>query len=135
MTQGRLTRRRILQASGVAIASGLAGCGGGGGDSDSEGGDSTPTGELTISIGESPHFDPESATVGVGERVVWESGDGSQHTLVGQSAPEGSTWNGAPASPIRPSTPYSNVFDVPGEYTFSCNIHPARESGTLTVRE
>lgn len=39
----RRSRRRLLQGTGIALATGLAGCSGGTGDSDSDGGDQTFT--------------------------------------------------------------------------------------------
>lgn len=139
MTQGRPTRRRILQATGVAIASGLAGCGGGGGTSDDSSGtgDSgeTPDGELVITIGDTPHWDPETATVSVGETVVWESGDGGIHYVLPVSQPEEANWQGQPATAINPGNPYTHSFEIPGDYEFSCNYHSSRGNGSITVRE
>lgn len=132
MTQERSSRRRILQASGVAIATALAGCGGGG---DGDGGDEEDTvdADATVTLGEEPHYDPQTVEISVGQTVLWEVST-SDHFLSVSSAPEDGEWSGTGASAVSGDQTHSHTFEVAGTYEYSCNYHPS-STGVVEVSE
>lgn len=123
----------MLQATGVAAVSALAGCGGGGGGGgDDDGGGNNGDADLTITISDGdPHYEPSEATVSVGDTVVWEA-ETNQHSVQAQQTPEGSDWTGR-SSIMTTGQTYEHTFQVAGEYEYSCFYH--NRTGSLTVTE
>ena len=85
------------------------------------------------------HFDPAHLTVRVGDEVTWENASSSIHTAtcepdnpmgVEHTLPEGAeTFN---SGNVSPGESFSHIFDVAGEYAYSCMLH-LRMVGHLTV--
>lgn len=139
MGKAHMTRRRMLQASGVATATALAGCGGGGGDSDGggdgdSGGDSEPDVDadttITVSEGE-PHYEPQQTEVAVGDTVAWVA-ESDQHTVRPDAQPDDAEWNGKTRI-FSTGEDYTYTFEVVGDYEYSCFYHS--RSGSITVTE
>lgn len=122
------SRRRILQASGVAIATALAGCGGGG----SSNGDGATDADVTVTLGGDPPYDPNPAEVTVGQTVTWQSASGS-HFLTVESAPDDANWSGTGASAIAEDQTHTYTFEVTGTYEYKSNS--ISSTGTVEVTE
>lgn len=116
MDQDGSTRRRVLQATGVALASALAGCGGGG-----DGGGSDADVTVEVGPGAQFEFEPETAEIAVGETVEW-TWESNNHTVTPESIPDGATWEGEPERFDTGHT-YSHTFETPGTYEYYCEPH------------
>ena len=68
-------------------------------------------------------FVPNSNAMPKGIRVVWINEDNKAHTVTGEG------W-GSPE--IQPGKSWSRSFDVAGEYSYSCSVHPSM-TGELIV--
>lgn len=138
MSQERLTRRRVLQASGVAIVSGLAGCGGGGGgdgdgDGDSDDGGSVEADETVTVGGGDAHFAPETVEISAGQTVAWE-GASPDHKIFVQEQPDGSDWGGRTNEFLDDGESYTHTFETAGTYTYTCSAYHSG-GGTVEVTE
>ncbi|WP_248515148.1 hypothetical protein [Salinarchaeum laminariae] len=122
------SRRRILQASGVAIATALAGCGGGGSSDEDESTDA----DVTVTLGGDPSYDPQTVEITVGQTVAWEAAKGN-HFLSLQSGPEESDWAGTGASAIAADQVHTHTFEVAGTYEYSSNSLSG--TGSVVVSE
>ncbi len=71
-------------------------------------------------------FVPQVLTVTVGSEVTWTSNDVVFHTV---TADDGSFGSGM----LRPNATFKNTFEEPGEYSYSCSIHPSMR-GTVIVK-
>ncbi len=80
----------------------------------------------TIQIVDFMTFSPAKISVPVGETVVWENHDGSNHIIA---------FDGEQSPRIRHGGSFSKTFDSPGEYRFICAIHGERMSGSVTVTQ
>ncbi len=69
-------------------------------------------------------FSPASATVTVGQSVVWHNGDVITHTATG------SDFDTGPIGPGQDSAPVT--LPTAGSRPYHCTIHPSM-TGTLTV--
>jgi plastocyanin len=140
------SRRSVLRATGLAVASAVAGCATDDTDGGSDGTSTDTPGDIVAGPGGAYAFDPESYTVSVGETVTWyfaspthnvgcRPGDAPQVTLpdgaepfasyednVGQTVPQGET--------------YEHTFETAGEYTYVCIPHSRQGMvGTVVVEE
>jgi len=71
-------------------------------------------------------FSPPTATVRVGQRVIWTNADSTAHTATGNGFDTG------PIDPGRSSVPI--LFSAPGNVPYRCTIHPTM-TGLLTVTQ
>jgi len=69
-------------------------------------------------------FLPANLQVNVGTTVKWVNQDTITHTVSGEKFESGA---------IPPGSSYSYKFDSPGDYSYSCLIHPSQH-GSITVR-
>jgi plastocyanin len=93
----------------------------------------------TVAVGPGTFsFDPGGFEVAVGETVrwVWES---SNHNVVADATPAGSTWTGTEGGASRTfdsGYTYEYTFETPGEYDYYCSVHRANGmTGSFTVVE
>jgi len=68
-------------------------------------------------------FEPSEVTVPSGAKVVWVNDDGAQHIIKAAGFESAALSNGAA---------YEHVFSEPGDYPYSCGIHPSMQ-GKITV--
>lgn len=119
------TRRRALHLTGVAVAGALAGCAEDGGGDDGEAGGIVEDDEADATVAVGPGgtnvFDPEVASVAVGDTVVWEW-EQDHHTVTPASTPEESDWEGEPEEHDARHT-HEHTFDVAGQYEYYCEVH------------
>lgn len=116
MTTGHASRRRFLQASGVAAVTALAGCGGGSGSGDGGGTDADHTYTLT----DESH--QETVEISVGDTIHWE-GESGQHFVRRREQPDGADWNPPTATAIRGTQTHTHSFEVAGTYRWDCDYH------------
>jgi plastocyanin len=115
-----MTRYRFpVLAAALSVVLALGAC------TKSAGGDTstTPSGpEVTI---QGSAFDPAELTVAVGTTVAWTNRDAMSHTV---TADAGAFDSGA----LGNGETFKWTFDQPGEFPYSCTIHPSMH-GTITV--
>lgn len=76
-------------------------------------------------------MDPDPITVKVGDRIVWQNDDDAPHTATAD-ADQDFSWDTGNLAAGDSSDPI--VFDVAGEFTYHCEVHPATMTGfTVTV--
>lgn len=117
-------KRLALLAAAAALVT--AACGGGG-----EGGsDTTPTkptgpAEMTAEVEtESVSFFPKKVRVAKGGTVAWKFSDGTIHNVTAGDK----SWK----SDNKSSGEFTHTFDTPGEFKYSCTLHPGMD-GVVTV--
>lgn len=115
------TRRRTLQAAGVALATALAGCSGG--DDGDDGGSTDADETVTVGPGGNNVFDPETVEISVGETIAWEW-DSANHTVTPDSIPDGAEWAGEPEV-FNSGHTYTHTFETTGTYEYYCEPHRA----------
>ena len=86
-------------------------------------------GSRTLSI---VNFSFESGQARVGESVVWTNVDGVPHTVTAGS--RGVASGGYDSGLIAPGQSFVLRFDQPGQFSFTCTLHPSM-TGTVTVTE
>jgi|AntRauTorcE11898_2_1112593.scaffolds.fasta_scaffold34652_1 plastocyanin len=118
MTTEHASRRRFLQASGVAAVTALAGCGGGGGGD--SGGDGGVDAAFTYSLADEPH--EETVEISVGETILWDP-EGGQHFIRLREKPEGSSWDPPASTAISGDQTHQHTFEVAGTYRWDCDYH------------
>jgi plastocyanin len=96
----------------------------GGGASESGGGGATAQGTVQIKM-QNIQFNPKSANVKVGQKVVWTNEDDAPHNVIG--------------GPLKSETfnkgeEYDYTPDKAGTIKYECTIHPGMD-GTLVVAE
>lgn len=69
-------------------------------------------------------FEPDKVTIEAGERVLWKWAGGVQHNVNG-----GDEFK----SELQADGEYGHVFDRPGTYEYSCDVHPTTMKGTVEV--
>ena len=72
------------------------------------------TGVETVELADS-RFVQASIAVPVGTTVTWDWTDGEEHDVV---------FTDGPASAVVGSGTWERTFDEPGEYRYSCTLHP-----------
>jgi len=72
-------------------------------------------------------YDPETATIQAGGKVIWQNEDSAEHTA---TLNDGSFTTGA----LAEGKLKSESFKTPGTYTYFCEIHPQMK-GTVEVVE
>jgi plastocyanin len=73
-------------------------------------------------------FTPADVVCSVGDTIIWTESSGN-HTTSSTSVPAGAvTWDYT-FTGIGDS--YSYIIEVPGDYTYQCNFHPAQMQGTI----
>ena len=72
------------------------------------------------------HFNPQSVTISIGDKVIWTNFDGAQHQVVSDTGvfdsglmPQGQT--------------FEYVFSAAGTYNYHCSVHPSM-TGTIVVQ-
>ncbi|MFC6953570.1 plastocyanin/azurin family copper-binding protein [Halorubellus litoreus] len=154
----RPTRRQVLASTGVAVATGVAGCSSGGEETTTEPDEETePTetemettteaetttesdGPTTVVVGPNGdfRFAPSSVTIAVGDTVEWVWSSGG-HNVVADSTPDGADWSGtegAPSAVYDAGYEYSHTFEVAGTYAYYCNPHRGSGmTGEVVVEE
>jgi plastocyanin len=117
-------RPAVLAALSLALA--LAGCG----DDDAgpaDGGGTPAGGGVAIGMRDI-RFDPEEATVKVGQTVTWTNDEAVPHNVV---AEEGADFE---SDTFGEGGTFSHTPEQAGTITYVCTIHPGMD-GTLTVEE
>ena len=125
--------RRILVALGavLALALGLAACGGSSGGGSTSASTSAPAasgasgGGVTIKM-QNIQFSPKDTTVKVGQKVTWTNDDNTDHNVTAESGADFKSkdfGNGAT---------FSFTADKAGTIKYVCTIHPGM-TGTLNV--
>src|SRR5918998_5517814 len=119
--------RRLLLPLLLAVLVGACGGdddggGGGGGASSSE---PCPSGSVEIKMVDIK-FDPEDATVGVGQEVCWVNEDSIDHNAVAES---GATFE---SELYGKGETFTATVDDPGRVEYVCTIHPGM-TGTIEV--
>ncbi|MCH8839852.1 MAG: hypothetical protein IH831_04085, partial [Planctomycetes bacterium] len=71
-------------------------------------------------------------SISAGEAVVWANADGVVHTITSGSS--GVADGGFDSGLVGPGQAYTERFDTPGSYAFTCTLHPAM-NGTVIVTE
>ncbi len=71
-------------------------------------------------------FSPDSATVTVGQSVVWHNADSIAHTATGSDFDTGTIDPGQDSAPV--------TFSTTGSRPYHCTIHPSM-TGTLNVTQ
>ncbi|GAB3684973.1 hypothetical protein GCM10028857_14690 [Salinarchaeum chitinilyticum] len=122
------SRRRILQASGVAIATALAGCGGGG--SADDGGTNA---DITVTLGGDQGIDPRTVEVAVGETVSWQAIEGGGDFFIRNVTGPEDGWSGPGASAISGDQTHTHTFEVAGTYEYE--VRGISGTGTVEVTE
>jgi len=135
-------RRTMLRASGVALASGLAGCGGS--SSETETADGT-----TVEMTDDLAFVPAELTVSVGDTVTWENTGSVAHSVTAyeDQLPDGATyfasgdfesesaaregWTNQKGR-IEGGESYEHTLETAGEFQYFCVPHKGME-GTIVV--
>ncbi len=112
----------------ASLALAAAGCG----DDDEPAGDGAPasggSGDAVAVGMQDIRFDPEQATVKVGQEVTWTNNEGVPHNVVAQ---EGADFE---SDTFGEGGTFSYTPDRPGTIAYVCTIHPGMD-GTLTVEE
>ena len=125
--------RRILVGlcAVLALALGLAACGGSSGGGSTSASTSAPSssgasgGGVTIKM-QNIQFSPKDTTVKVGDKVTWTNDDNTDHNVTAESGADFKSkdfGNGAT---------FSFTADKAGTIKYVCTIHPGM-TGTLTV--
>lgn len=70
-------------------------------------------------------FVPNSNVLKKGAKVNWYNEDTRTHTVSG---------NGWGSGEIKPDGFFSKTFDLPGEYSYRCSLHPSEE-GKIIIAE
>lgn len=68
-------------------------------------------------------FEPETATIKVGESVKWEWEGGVQHNVNGEGF----------KSELKRKGTFSHTFEAAGTFDYKCDVHPTTMKGTITV--
>jgi plastocyanin len=104
-----------------------AACGGddGGGAEEGASSDACPSGSVEIKMIDIK-FDPEDATVGVGQEVCWLNEDTIDHNAVAESGAD------FKSELYGKGETFVTTVDTPGTVEYVCTIHPGM-TGTLTV--
>jgi plastocyanin len=126
--------RRILVAlcAVVALALGLAACGGSSNNSGSSGSTSTPASSSSGSAGgvqikmQNIQFSPKDTTVKVGDKVTWTNDDSTDHNVTAQSGAD------FKSKDFGNGGTFSFTPDKAGTIKYVCTIHPGM-TATLTV--
>jgi plastocyanin len=69
-------------------------------------------------------FQPNRLTIKAGDSVSWSNSDSRDHTVSGGGFASGN---------IKPGGQFSFRFSKPGNYPYSCSLHP-RMKGTIVVQ-
>jgi plastocyanin len=141
------SRRSVLRATGLAVASAVAGCA----TDDTDGGaEGTPTdtpGDIVAGPNGAYAFDPETYTASVGETVSWyfaspthnvgcRPGDSPQVVLPDGAEPFASYEDGNVGQTVPQGETYEHTFETAGEYTYVCIPHSRQGMvGTVVVEE
>jgi len=73
-------------------------------------------------------FDPEEVILKKGGIITWDNQDTVKHLVTGDSGLWGSRLE------LAPGKKFSQQFDVPGQYSYSCRLHP-HLTGKIIVEE
>ena len=116
-----MSGRRLLVLGQLAAAALLvlllAGCG----DSTSA---SEPVETDQVDLPPSYKFEPKVIQVAAGTTVTWTNNDHFTHSV---------ELDGEADHMIKPGESVEITFDTPGEYDYSCTLHPHDMSGTVIV--
>lgn len=103
------------------LALALGACGGDGGGASMPDGDA---GDAAATVRLKPvTFEPETATIKVGETVKWEWEGGVQHNVNGEGF----------KSELKRKGTFSHTFEEAGTFDYKCDVHPTTMKGTITV--
>jgi plastocyanin len=70
-------------------------------------------------------FQPDSLQIAAGSSVTWTNADSTAHTVTSDTG-------AFDAGPLAPGASFTQTFDIPGTYTYHCQIHPFM-TGTIVV--
>ncbi|MEU6259553.1 plastocyanin/azurin family copper-binding protein [Streptomyces sp. NPDC047043] len=122
----RISRKKFLRPAAVLTlllaAPVLAGCGTSSAAGKSEASAPPP---VVVNV-RNMSFTPSSVTVRRGQKVVWKFDDGGvPHDVVG---------DGGLKSELKTSGSYTHTFTAAGTFHYTCSVHSAMMTGTVTVR-
>jgi len=69
-------------------------------------------------------FNPSTLIIKAHDQVVWQNKDGKTHKVTGEN------WGDVP---IENGESFTQSFDTPGTYLYSCSLHPEMK-GTIIVK-
>jgi plastocyanin len=115
--------RRLLPPLALAVL--LAACGGDDGGDSGGSAEACPSGSVEIKMVDIK-FDPDEATVGVGQEVCWVNEDTIDHNAVAES---GASFE---SELFGKGKTFTTTVDTPGTVAYVCTIHPGM-TGRLTV--
>ena len=107
------------------LAAACGGDDGGGGGEQGASSEACPSGSVEIKMVDIK-FDPEDATVGVGQEVCWINEDSIDHNAVAESGAD------FESELYGKGETFTATVDQPGTVEYVCTIHPGMP-GTLTV--
>ena len=107
------------------LAAACGGDDGGGGGEQGASSEACPSGSVEIKMVDIK-FDPEDATVGVGQEVCWINEDSIDHNAVAESGAD------FESELYGKGETFTATVDQPGTVEYVCTIHPGM-TGTLTV--
>jgi len=137
-------RRTVLRMGGVALASGVAGCGG----SSPEETEMSDGGGLRVEMTDGLNFAPAELTVAVGDTVVWETTGSVAHSVTAYESelPDGGSYfasggfesesaarEGYPEGSVEQDETFSHTFETAGEFAYFCLPHESGMRGTIIV--
>ncbi len=105
---------------------GGGGTGGGGGGGDVGTKVTATSGAATLDETDSLKFNPTSATVKVGDTVVWKNGSSVAHNVTFDN------YQSITSDTMNSGDTYAVKFTKAGTYQFHCTFHPGMD-GTVTV--
>ena len=86
-------------------------------------------GEVPLTI---ENFSHQDAQIKVGETLVWTNVDGAPHTVTLRS--RGVVESGFDSGFVGPGQSFALRFDDPGEYSYTCTLHPSM-NGAIVVTQ
>jgi plastocyanin len=110
----------------LALALGLASCGGGDGGEQPASSGGCPSDAVTIKMADIK-FDPEKASAKVGQTVCWVNEDAVDHDAVANSGAD------FKSELFGKGKTFSVKLDKPGTVEYECTIHPGM-TGTIDVQ-
>jgi len=69
-------------------------------------------------------FNPSTLNIKTHDQVMWQNKDGKTHKIIGEN------WGNVP---IENGENFTQAFDTPGTYPYSCALHP-KMKGTIIVK-
>ena len=136
-----MTKPIALILACLALALGLAACGGdddsGGGSSGQSTGSSSSSSSggsdgTSVSL-KNIQFSPKDLTIKAGQTVTFTNDESSPHDVHKESGPGGDFASG-PDGGMQQGDTFKLKLDKPGTYKYVCHVHAPGMAGTITVK-